>query len=101
MSLIAIIGQYDVHPEDVATASDLMRTMMNETQKEQGCVHYAFSADLSTSNRFQLSELWESDEALAAHFRTTHMATFRAGLGQLRINRRLVRRYKADDAAEL
>lgn len=101
MSVIAIIGQFDVHPEDVAAVGDLMRTMMIETQKEPGCLHYAFSTDLATPNRFQLSELWESDGALAAHFRTAHMASFRAGLGQLRIQQRTVRRYNASDPADL
>lgn len=101
MSLIAIIGQFDVHPEDATAVGNLMRTMMIETQKEHGCLHYAFSADLATPNRFQLSELWESDDALAAHFRTAHMATFRAGLAQLRVHDRTVRRYNATDRADL
>src|ERR1700690_496293 len=101
MSLIAIIGQFDVHAEDASRVGDLMRTMMNETQKEQGCFHYAFSTDLSAPNRFHLSELWESNEALAAHFRTEHMMKFRAGLASLRIQGRTVKRYDASNPAEL
>jgi quinol monooxygenase YgiN len=101
MSLIAVIGHFDVHPEDVSSVGNLMRTMMITTQKEQGCIHYAFSTDLAIPNRFQLSELWESDDALAAHFRTEHMATFRAGLASLRIQRRVVKRYDASNAADL
>lgn len=101
MSLIAIIGQFDAHPEDAGAVGELMRTMMIETQKEQGCLHYAFSTDLATPNRFQLGELWESDEALAAHFRSAHMASFRAGLAQLRIQQRSVTRYDASNPADL
>ena len=101
MSLIAIIGQFDVHPDDAGAVAELMRTMMIETQKEQGCLHYAFAADLSIPNRFQLSELWESGDALAAHFASTHMAAFRAGLAQLRIQQRIVKRYSASEAGEL
>jgi quinol monooxygenase YgiN len=101
MPLIAIIGEFDVHPEDATGVGDLMRTMMTETQKEQGCLHYAFSTDLATPNRFQLSELWESDEALAVHFRTAHMATFRAGLALLRIRHRTVKRYDASNPSDL
>ena len=101
MSLIVIIGQFDVHPEDVTAVGELMRTMMTETQKEPGCLQYAFSTDLATPNRFQLSELWESDGALAAHFRTAHMATFREALAQLRIQQRTVRRYNASDSGDL
>lgn len=101
MSLIAVIGQFDVHADDVPAVGLLMRTMMEETQKESGCLHYAFSTDLSTPTRFQLSELWESIEALAAHFRTDHMATFRAGLASQRIQKRTVTRYDAGNPTAL
>ncbi len=101
MSLITIIGQFDVHPEDASGVGSLMRTMMEETQKEPGCLHYAFATDLSTPNRFQLSELWENNEALDAHFRSQHMATFRGGLASLRIHHRTVRRYDASNPADL
>jgi quinol monooxygenase YgiN len=101
MSLIAVLGQFDVHSEDAQTVGDLMRTMMIETQKEEGCIHYAFATDLTSPSRFQLSELWASDETLAAHGKTAHMATFRAGLAQLRIQQRTVTRYKVNEPAPL
>lgn len=101
MALIAIIGQFDIDPADTAAVGELMRTMMLETQQEQGCLHYAFSADLAVADRFQLSELWESEDALAAHFRSSHMATFRAGMAQLRVRQRTVKRYLASVAADL
>ena len=69
-----VVGQFDIHPEDTQEAAELMRLMMNATIKEQGCHHYAYSRDLSTPNRFQLSELWEDNDALVAHFRADHMA---------------------------
>jgi quinol monooxygenase YgiN len=99
MSLIAIIGHFEVHPEDVTAVGGLMRTMMIETQNEHGCLHYTFSTDLAIATRFQLSELWESNETLAAHFETPHMKTFRAGLAQLRIVQRIVTRYDASNPA--
>ena len=101
MSRIVIVGQFDIHPEDASAAAELMRVMMNETIKEQGCHHYAYSRDLSTPHRFQLSELWEDDAMLAAHFRTDHMATYRAGMGKLRVQRRTVKRYEVTNAQDL
>ena len=96
-----IIGQLDLHPEDASAAAELMTVMMNETIKENGCHHYAYARDLSTPNRFQLSELWENDEALAAHFRADHMATYRGGMSKLRVERRTVRRYDVANAKDL
>jgi quinol monooxygenase YgiN len=101
MSLVAVLGQFDVHQEDAQAAAGLMRTLMIETQKEEGCIHYAFAADLATPNRYQLSELWESDETLTAHGQTSHLASFRTGLAQLRIQHRTVTRYRVSDPASL
>ncbi len=66
---------------------------MNETVKESGCHHYAFSRDLSAPNRFQLSELWEDEASLAAHLKSSHIATYRAGLAHLRLLSRTVKRF--------
>ncbi len=78
-----------------------MLTMMNETAKEQGCLHYAFSRDLSAPHRFQLSELWDNNDSLAAHFRAGHMAVYRAGMSKLRVQSRIVRRYDATNSQDL
>ena len=101
MSLIVIVGHFDIHPDDTAAAAELMRVMMNETIKEHGCQHYAYSRDLSTPDRFQLSELWEDEASLAAHFRADHMATYRAGMSKLRVQRRAVKRYDVTNITEL
>lgn len=101
MSHIAVIGQFDIHPDDSAAASELMRVMMTETQKETGCHHYAYAADLAVAHRFQLSELWENDAALAAHFEAPHMATYRAGMSKLRVLLRTVKRYDLSNAKVL
>jgi len=99
--VIAIIGQIDVHAEDAAAAAQLMTVMMNESMREQGCHHYTYASDLSAANRFQLSELWDSEESLAAHARSTHMATYRAGIGKLRILARRVQRFDVTGARDL
>lgn len=99
--MIVIVGQFDLHPEDAQAAAELMRVMMNETVKEQGCRHYAYARDLSTSHRFQLSELWDDDDSLAAHFRADHMAAYRAGMSKLRVQSRTVTRYDAANAKDL
>ena len=46
----------------------LMRRTMTASQRENGCVLYRFTADLEFPNRFILTELWENEEGLKAHF---------------------------------
>lgn len=101
MSQIVILGQFDIHPDDAETAAELMTVMMNETVKEQGCLHYAYSRDLSTPNRFQLSEIWTDGGALDAHFKTEHMANYRAGMSKVRVQKRTVTRYAATNEKPL
>lgn len=96
-----ILGQFDIDPADAENAARLMTVMMNETVKEPGCLHYAYSRDLSTPSRFQLSELWTDGEALDAHFRTEHMANYRAGMKDVHVQKRTVTRYDAANAKAL
>jgi len=99
--VIAIIGQVDVHPEDAASVAELMGVLMNQSMLEPGCHHYAYARDLTTPNRFQLSELWENEEALAAHFETAHLAAYRAAVRKLRVLARRVQRFDVSGARDL
>jgi len=47
---------------------------------EAGCHDYCFSQELSNPTRMRITERWESMEALAAHFKTPHMAEFQAAM---------------------
>jgi quinol monooxygenase YgiN len=67
--MIAIIGHVDVDPAVrdrlVASTADLQRAT---EQEEPGCVTYAITADPADSGRIRIVELWDSAEALDAHF---------------------------------
>ena len=98
---VIVLGQYQFHPDDVEPAAALLRAMTEATLREPGCVHYAFGADVRTPHLFQLSELWQDDAALQAHFATPHMAAFRSGLAKLRVERRSVRKFEVSGGGEL
>lgn len=67
--MIAIIGYIDVDPEMrdevVASTADLQRATEAD---EPGCVAYTICADPANPGRIRITELWESAEALDAHF---------------------------------
>ena len=81
--MLVVTGIIDVAPEGVAKAVEAAKAMVVETRKEAGCHVYEFSQVLGTESRFRAYEEWESDDALTAHSKTTHMATFRAALGEV------------------
>jgi quinol monooxygenase YgiN len=76
--MFAIAGRLECAPENHDEAAAAMVTMMEETAKEEGCQAYRFTADLSQRGVFYIFELWDSDEALKAHFAAEHMAAFQA-----------------------
>jgi quinol monooxygenase YgiN len=67
--MIAIIGHIDVDPSVrdrlVASTADLQRSTQ---QDEPGCLVYTIAADPAAPGRIRIVELWESAEALDAHF---------------------------------
>lgn len=50
--------------------------MVKATNEEAGCLHYAFAQDIADPDLIRISERWESQEALAAHGASAHMAEF-------------------------
>lgn len=78
MILIELI--FDTAPEQRESAVALARRTMAATRQEEGCILYRFNTDLDVPYRFILTELWESEEALKAHFQGNASKTFWADL---------------------
>ena len=66
-----------IQRENVA---ELARRITAATQQENGRVLYRFTSDLDHPNRFILTELWESEAHLKAHFAGEAFKTFWAEL---------------------
>jgi quinol monooxygenase YgiN len=96
-----VLGQFEFHPGDFAAVKNLAATLMQETVKEDGCMKYAFAADLAHPNRLQLSECWRDDTALSAHLLTAHIRTYRDKLKSIRVVSRVVKRYAAGEERDL
>jgi len=96
--MLLIAGTFRIQLEDRETAIAALQKMMAETAKEDGCVSYTFSADLSDPTLFHLFEEWESDEHLQAHFVAPHMAEFQQKLAEIGPVERSIFRY--DDPAK-
>ena len=78
MILIELI--FDTAPQQRESAIALARRTMAATHQEQGCILYRFNTDLDLPNRFVLTELWESEEALKTHFQGKAFKAFWAEL---------------------
>ena len=75
--MIIVAGTIPIRADKREEAIEAALWMAEQTNQEEGCISYAFFADLKDPNLFHIFEEWESGEALAAHFEAPHMAEFR------------------------
>ncbi|MGH9275383.1 MAG: putative quinol monooxygenase [Acidimicrobiales bacterium] len=82
---VIVTGVFDLDPSRRERAIAVFTEMMERTRAEEGCEHYAFSADLTDPGRFHLIEQWSSLTLNEAHVQTPHFPTFLDQLGGLGI----------------
>src|SRR5437660_4627315 len=78
MILIELI--FDASPGEQDNVAELARRTTTATQQEEGCILYRFTTDLDRPNRFILTELWQSEDYLKAHFAGEAFRNFWADL---------------------
>ncbi len=79
--------------------TDAIAAMDTATAAEDGCQTYVTSFGATEPNTMRIYEMWDTMEALQAHFKTPHMATFQQALGGLDAGRMDTKVY--DVAGEL
>ncbi|WP_260925166.1 putative quinol monooxygenase [Novosphingobium sp. 9] len=82
--MIVITGQFRMPVAVRDQAVVAMAAVVAATRAEAGCLHYAYAEDVLEPGLFRVSEIWESREALTAHFAQPHMKVWgetRAALG--------------------
>ncbi|MFT5775521.1 putative quinol monooxygenase [Hyphomonas sp.] len=94
--MIVIEGIMRIPPARLEEARSVMEQMILASRAEPGCLDYAYSVDVLDPGLIRVSERWVSRDALAAHFKTAHMATWRSFFPQLGITDRSLRLYEAE-----
>ena len=94
--MIIIGGTIHFNPTDRQATLDAIQRMMAASQAEEGCLVYTFSADLADPNTLHLYEVWTSAEALDAHGKSAHMATFRSEVAPT-FTQTAIKRYSAEE----
>lgn len=75
--------------------------MVAATNQEDGCLHYSFAQDIADPDLIRISERWESQEALAAHSASAHMAEFNKAMGGVKREGADLRLYAAEEQRKL
>lgn len=83
--MLIVTGIAEVGADSVEKVMTEAAKMAKASRAEAGCHAYAFFQDIENPLRFRIYEEWEDSDALAAHFKTPHMAEFNAVLEELDI----------------
>ncbi len=92
--MLVVAGKISIDPANREAAIAVAVDMMKETHKEEGCISYTFSSDLSDPGGFRIFEEWKDQASLDAHFVAPHMAAFQAKLGGLGVKGMEVQKYQ-------
>lgn len=82
---ILVTGRFDLDPSKRDTFVAAATAAMEASRTEAGCEGYAFSADLLDDGRFHVAEHWATEEAMAAHMSSAHLAAFIGSMGDFGI----------------
>jgi quinol monooxygenase YgiN len=93
---IIIGAEIRIDPADMPKIRDAATVMVEKTVtlEKDTCIAYSFAEDFSEKGLVRIFEVWESDEALAEHFKTQHMADFQAAMKTIAVKEVKANRYE-------
>ncbi len=93
---IVIAGEVDFPPENRAAALAGAEALIDMALAEDGCQHYAWSADPHDPGRVHVFEEWDSAEELQIHLEGPAYQGMLAHLGGYTILNAVTRKYRCD-----
>ncbi len=97
--MLLIIGTVRLPPDTLEQAKPAMRRMISASRAEPGCLSYSYAQDVLDPGLIHVSEAWSDRAALDAHFKSAHIAEWRASWAELGIGDRKLRLYETDGGA--
>ena len=95
--MIIVVGSFRIPPSMIEVVRPVMEAMITASRAEEGCIEYAYALDVLDEGLVRVSEKWRDREALEAHFRTAHIAEWRAQVSALAISERDLTAHETDE----
>ncbi|TPK20561.1 antibiotic biosynthesis monooxygenase [Mesorhizobium sp. B2-5-9] len=96
--MLLIIGTIRLPPDRFDEARPVMERMVRASRAEDGCLEYSYAQDVLDPGLIRITEVWRARPALDAHFRSPHLADWRASWPGLGIGERNLVLYEAGEA---
>jgi quinol monooxygenase YgiN len=100
MAVLLITGTIRLPPGALARARPAMRAMVEASRAEPGCLDYSYAEDVLDPGLMHITELWDTRAHLQAHFRSNHIAAWRAQWAALAISGRNLKLYEVSEPEE-
>ncbi len=96
--MLLITGTIRLPPDRLEDALPVMRAMIEASRAEDGCLGYSYAEDVIDKGLMRITELWDTRAHLLAHFRSNHIAAWRAHWADLQISERKLWLYEVNEA---
>ena len=93
--MIVITGTVRIPAGALDACRPAMKAMVEASNAEDGCLHYAYAEDVLEPGVIWVSEAWRDDAALKGHADSAHMAAWRAAGAALGLHDRNLTVYEA------
>ena len=96
--MIVVAGTVRLTPGMLDAARPHMDRMLAASRAEAGCRAYSYAIDAQDPTLVHVFEVWDSAAHLDAHFRTDHIAAWRAAWPAIGLSDRNLMRYEVSAA---
>ncbi|MBZ9660219.1 antibiotic biosynthesis monooxygenase [Mesorhizobium sp. ESP-6-4] len=97
--MLLIIGTVRLPPDRLDQAKPAMQRMISASRAEPGCLGYSYAQDVLDAGLIHVSEAWSDRAALETHFKSAHIAEWRASWAELGIGERKLTLFETDGGA--
>jgi quinol monooxygenase YgiN len=80
--MLVLVVSVETTRENIDGIREALETMQAASRAEAGCHDYTFCVELNDPDKLRITECWEDQTALEAHFATPHMAAFNEAMAQ-------------------
>ena len=96
--MLLIIGTVRLPAGRLDAARPAMASMIEASRAEPGCLEYSYAQDVLDPGLIHVKERWKDRMALAEHFKSAHIAGWRASWSSLGIGERNLSLYEVGES---
>ena len=95
--MLSILGTVRLPVGMLGAARPIMAAMIEARRAETGCLEYSYAEDVLDPGLIHVKERWRDRVALDEHFKSAHMATWRANWPSLGVGERNLSLYEVGE----